>query len=143
MRQLISLLVIGFIFSINTAFAQSDELVNSCALNIGNATYLKDFKYKMPQSAVKPPPSTKNSVVLNKGTIYKFSTCNADGFEGRLIVEIYDGANKLVSNLKADGSIENACGFSCMKGGVYSINAYFFDGKEGAAVCVMSYITVK
>ncbi|MGI6478634.1 MAG: hypothetical protein ACOX0M_04230 [Salinivirgaceae bacterium] len=143
MRQIFLLLIIGLVLSANTTMAQSDELVNSCALNIGNATYLKDFKYKMPQSAVKPPPSTKNSIVLNKGTIYKFSTCNADGYEGKLIVEIFDGPNKLVSNLKADGAIDNACGFSCMKAGIYQINAYFYDGKEGAAVCVMSYITVK
>ncbi len=143
MKQLLLLLTIGVLLSANPVAAQSDELVNSCALNIGNATYLKDFKYKMPQSAVKPPPSTKNSVLLNKGTIYKFSVCNADGYEGKLIVEIFDGPNKLVSNLKADGAIDNACGFSCMKSGVYSINAYFHDGKEGAAVCVMSYITVK
>ena len=143
MKQIL-ILFIGLFFAFsNTLFAQSDDLVNSCALNIGNATYLKDFKYKMPQSAVKPPPSTKNKVVLNKGTVYKFSVCNADGYEGRLIVEIFDGTNKLVSNLKPDGTIDAACGFSCMKSGVYEINTYFADGKEGAAVLVMSYITVK
>ena len=139
----IFLLSLWLVLATGASFAQSDDLANSCALNIGNATYLKDFKFKMPQSAVKPPPSTKNKVVLNKGTIYKFSVCNADGFEGRLIVEIYDGTTKLVSNLKPDNTIDPACGFSCMKSGVYEISAYFADGKEGAAVLVMSYITVK
>lgn len=97
----------------------------------------------MQQSAVKPPPSAQNRVICNKGTIYKFSVCNADGYEGKLIIEILDGTNKLVSNLKPDGSLGDACGFSCMKTGSYSINAFFLDGKEGAAVCVMSYLTVK
>jgi len=143
MKKILILTFLGIILGLNGLHAQSDELVNSCALNIGNATYLKDFKYKMPQSAVKPPPSTKNSVVMNKGTIYKFSVCNADGYEGKLVFELYDGPNKLISNLKPDGTISDAAGFSCMKNGVYSINAYFQDGKEGAAVLVMSFITVK
>lgn len=143
MKHLLLLITIGIFLSVSPLAAQSEELVNSCALSIGNATYLKDFKFKMPQSAVKPPPSARNPVVCNKGTIYKFSVCNADGYEGKLIIEILDGANKLVSNLKADGTLGDACGFSCMKTGVYNIKAYFQDGKEGAAVCVMSYITVK
>ncbi len=143
MKKLVILIVLGIFFGLNYTHAQSDDLVNSCALNIGNATYLKDFKYKMPQSAIKPPPSTKNSVVLNKGTIYKFSACNADGYEGKLVFELYDGDTKLITNLKPDGTLTDAAGFSCMKTGVYSLNAYFLDGKEGAAVLIMSYITVK
>ena len=143
MKHIILLIAVGMFLSVAPLVAQSDELVNSCALSIGNATYLKDFKFKMPQSAVKPPPSARSPVVCNKGTVYKFSVCNADGYEGKLIIEIYDGQTKMVSNLKADNTLGDACGFSCMKSGVYYIKAYFQDGKEGAGVCVMSYMTVK
>jgi hypothetical protein len=131
-----------FAFSSLNSMAQDDELVNVCALNIGNATYLKDFKVKLQQSNVKPAPSAKFSVVLNKGTIYKVNVCEAEGFEGRAIVKLFDGSTMLGSNQKADGSLLKAIGAQIQKTGVYQINVSFKDGKEGAAVAILSFMNV-
>ena len=67
----------------NHALAQSDDLVNVCALGIGNATYLKDFKVKLPANTTTPQ---KLSVILTKGMIYKFVVCNAEGYEGKAVI---------------------------------------------------------
>lgn len=133
--------VLLFAFSFNMQ-AQDDELVNVCALNIGNATYLKDFKVKLQQSNVKPAPSAKFSVVLNKGTIYKVNICEAEGYEGRAIVKLFDGSTLLGSNEKPDGTLLKAIGAQIQKTGVYQINVSFKDGKEGAAVAILSFMNV-
>jgi hypothetical protein len=126
-------------FQLNQAFAQSDELVNVCALGIGNATYLKDYKVKLPSSSVSPP-STKFNVIMNKGTMYKITVCNAEGYEGKAIVELLDNATMLGTNIKTDGTFVEGIGFACQKTGMYNINVLFKDGKEGAAVVILSYM---
>jgi len=131
-----------FSMQFSQVFAQSDELVNVCALGIGNATYLKDYKVKLSSSSVSPP-SAKFNVILNKGTMYKLTVCNAEGYEGEAVIKLLENATELGSNLKADGSFVSAVGFQCQKTGMYSINVSFKDGKEGAAVVILSYINMK
>jgi hypothetical protein len=137
-------LFLGIIFAlqVGTALGQSDELVNVCALGIGNATYLKDFKVKLPSSSVSPP-STKFNVIMNKGTMYKVTVCNADSFEGEAVVKLMENATVLGMNMKSDGTFIDAVGFQCNKTGMYSINVSFKGGKEGAAVAILSYINMK
>lgn len=132
-------LIIGL--QVGTSMAQSDDLVNVCALGIGNATYLKDYKVKLSASSVSPP-SAKFNVILNKGTMYKITVCNAEGYAGQAVVELMENAAVLGTNLKADGSFVTAVGFQCQKTGMYSINISFKDGKEGAAVAILSYINM-
>ncbi|HAN00824.1 MAG TPA: hypothetical protein DCQ26_19690 [Marinilabiliales bacterium] len=132
-------LIIGL--HVGTSMAQSDDLVNVCALGIGNATYLKDYKVKLSASSVSPP-SAKFNVILNKGTMYKITVCNAEGYAGQAVVELMENAAVLGTNLKADGSFVTAVGFQCQKTGMYSINISFKDGKEGAAVAILSYINM-
>ncbi len=131
-----------FALQVGTAMGQSDELVNVCALGIGNATYLKDFKFKLPSSSVSPP-STKFNVIMNKGTMYKITACNAEGFAGEAVVKLMENATVLGSNMKSDGTFIKAIGFQCNKTGMYSINVSFKGGKEGAAVAILSYINMK
>jgi len=121
------------------ASAQTDDLVNVCALGIGNATYLKDFKVKLPAS-VANAPATKFNVILNKGTLYKFTVCNAEGYEGKAVIKLSEGPNTLGTNLKPDGSFQEAVGFQCQKTGMYILSCGFKNGKEGAAVIIMSYM---
>lgn len=132
-------LVIGF--QAQVAIGQSDELVNVCALGIGNATYLKDYKVKLSASSVSPP-SAKFNVILNKGTVYKITVCNAEGYAGEAVVQLMENATVLGTNLKPDGSFVKAIGFQCAKTGMYSISVSFKDGKEGAAVAILSYINM-
>jgi hypothetical protein len=142
MKKLIVIIfAILFGFQVSQTFAQSDELVNVCALGIGNATYLKDYKVKLSASSVSPP-SAKFNVILNKGTMYKLTACNAEGYAGEAVVELRENATLLGSNIKADGTFLNAVGFQCQKTGMYSINVLFKDGKEGAAVVILSYINM-
>lgn len=138
MKNIIKILsVLLLMLNANFLSAQNDNLVNVCALGIGNATYLKDYKVKLPANS----PEQKFSVILNKGTVYKFVVCNAEGYEGKAVIKLMDGGNALVSNLKPDGSFLEAVGFSCQKTGMYNIMCGFKNNKEGAAVIIMSYIT--
>jgi len=137
----IGIFVIFFGLQTNHIFAQSDELVNVCALGIGNATYLKDYKFKLPASSVSPP-SAKFNVIMNKGTVYKLTACNAEGYEGEAVIKLMDNNTLLGSNLKGDGTFLNAVGFQCTKTGMYSIHINFKDGKEGAAVVILSYMNM-
>ncbi|MCK4661841.1 MAG: hypothetical protein KAT68_03165 [Bacteroidales bacterium] len=142
MKNIVFILIIALFFGNSGVYAQSDELVNVCALNIGNATYLKDFKVKLQQSNVKPSPSVKFSVVLNKGTIYKINVCEAEGYEGKAVIKLYDGGSMLGTNKRADGSLLSAIGAQINKTGVYQIAISFKDGKEGAAVAILSFMNV-
>ncbi|MBO7145295.1 MAG: hypothetical protein J6W13_10775 [Salinivirgaceae bacterium] len=137
MKILIKILPVLFLMlSIGQVSAQSDDLVNVCALGIGNATYLKDYKVKLPANS----PDQKFSVILNKGTVYKFVVCNAEGYEGKAVIQLTEANNPLVSNLKSDGTFAEAVGFSCSKTGMYNIMCGFKNKKEGAAVIIMSYV---
>ena len=89
-------------------------MVNVCALGIGNATYLKDFKVKLGASSVSPP-SLKFNVIMNKGTMYKVTVCNADGYAGEAVVKLMENAKTLGTNLRSDGTFVNAVGFPCAK----------------------------
>jgi hypothetical protein len=142
MKKLVKIVLALFIlFQVNHVFAQSDELVNVCALGIGNATYLKDYKVKLSASSVSPP-SAKFNVILNKGTFYKITVCNAEGYAGEAVVQLMENATTLGTNLKSDGSFLTGIGFQCQKTGMYSINLSFKDGKEGAAVAILSYVNM-
>ncbi|MFA6401417.1 MAG: hypothetical protein WCX31_07290 [Salinivirgaceae bacterium] len=142
MKKIVTILLTLFIaLQFSNALAQSDELVNVCALGIGNATYLKDYKVKLGASSVSPP-SAKFNVILNKGTMYKITVCNAEGYAGEAVVQLMENATVLGTNIKADGSFVTAIGFQCQKTGMYSINVSFKDGKEGAAVAILSYINM-
>lgn len=143
MKRFLFILSVLFIFiGLKAAYAQSDELVNVCALGIGNATYLKDYKVQLSASSVSPP-SAKFNVIMNKGTLYKLTVCNAEGYAGEAVVQLVETTTVLGTNLKQDGSFLNAVGFQCTKTGMYSINVSFKDGKEGAAVVILSYINMK
>ena len=140
-RFVIIIFVVLFGIQANQLFAQSDELVNVCALGIGNATYLKDYKVKLSSSSVSSP-SAKFNVIMNKGTMYKLTACNAEGYAGEAVIQLKENAKILGTNIKSDGSFVKAIGFQCQKTGMYSINIQFKDGKEGAAVVILSYINM-
>ena len=143
MKRIIFYIILTLFFLNNNVYAQSDELVNVCALDIGNATYLKDFKVKLQQSGVKPAPSAKFSVVLNKGTIYQLNICDAAGYEGKATLKLIDHNRLLGSNKKSDGTFMKAFGFQCQKTGIYNIQVSFSGGKQGAAVAILSFMNVK
>lgn len=145
MKSIKILLTLVISLAILNVFAQSDELVNSCALGVGsNATYMKDYKVRLSSgSGGIDAPSAKFNVVMNKGTVYKLTVCNAEGYAGEAVIKLMENNKMLGTNLKTDGSFVEAVGFQCTKTGMYSINISFKDGKEGAAVAILSYINMK
>lgn len=144
MKTIKILFAIFVLWGVTNTYAQSDELVNVCALGVGkNATYMKDFKVKLSGASGVEPPSAKFNIIMNKGTVYKLTVCNAEGYAGEAVVTLKENAKVLGSNLKPDGSFVEAVGFQCTKTGMYSINISFKGGKEGAAVAILSYINMK
>ncbi len=140
MKRLFKIIpILLLVLCVQQASAQTDDLVNVCALGIGNATYLKDFKVKLPASAGNAP-ATKFNVILNKGTMYKITVCNAEGYEGKAVINLMENVNVLGTNVKPDGSFQDAIGFVCQKTGMYNISCSFKNGKEGAAVIILSYM---
>ncbi|PLX12900.1 MAG: hypothetical protein C0594_01905 [Marinilabiliales bacterium] len=125
-------------------FAQcNDELVNICALDIGEATYLKDFKVRLKKAKKgKPAPVARYSVVLNKGTHYRFSVCNAQEFEGEAILQLYDNDKLIGSTFNvATGKTYKAFDFICRKSAVYHLFFSYKEGKEGCSVGILSFVT--
>jgi len=141
-NKYLCLIALMAMFSIN-GFAQcGDELVDDCASDIGSATYLKDFKIQL-QKAEKnqPVPVHRVSVVLNAGTTYKFSVCNAPEYEGAAIIQLYDSNRLLGSSLNLQtGKLMKEFMMQCSKTGVYYMFVSFQDGKEGCAAAILSYV---
>lgn len=137
--------VITIFFSIlsYSVFAQcGDELVDDCASDIGDATYLKDFRVKLEKAEKnKPAPVQRISVVLNKGTTYKFSICDAPEYEGKAVIQLYDTSRLLGSSLNmSTGKLYNEFKLNCSKTGVYYIFVSFQNGNEGCAAAILSYV---
>ncbi|MBK8806676.1 MAG: hypothetical protein IPO21_08530 [Bacteroidales bacterium] len=125
------------------AFGQcGDELVDNCASDIGDATYLKDFRVKLEKAEKnKPAPVQRISVVLNKGTTYKFSVCDAPEYDGKAIIQLYDTSRLLGSSLNmSTGKLFSEFKLDCSKTGVYYIFISFQDGNEGCAAAILSYV---
>lgn len=145
MRKL-TIFLVAFFFSLLgsvTMYAQcGDELVDDCASDIGGATYLKDFAVKLDKAEKnQPAPVQRISVVLNKGTTYKFSVCNAPEYEGQAIIQLYDSNRLLGSTLNlSTGKLYKDFMLECSKTGVYYIFVSFQDGKEGCAAAILSYM---
>ena len=130
------------LFSLGTYAQFGDELVDDCASDIGNATYLKDFKVQLQKAEKNQPiPVHRVSVVLNAGTTYKFSVCNAPEYEGAAIIQLYDSNRLLGSSLSLQtGKLMKEFMMQCSKTGVYYMFISFQDGKEGCAAAILSYV---
>lgn len=146
MNKIIIVFLIGFlVFSFkNEVNAQCNEqLVNNCALSVGdNATYLKDFKVKLKKAKRNsPPPVARFSVVLNKGTHYRFTLCNANDYEGEGVIQLYDAQRLLGStiNMKT-GQEYKSFDFLCKKSAIYQVFISFKGGKEGCCVGILSMV---
>jgi hypothetical protein len=138
---LFTALLLSAVFS--GAYAQcGDELVDDCASDIGDAIYLKDFRVQLEKAERnKPAPVKRISVVLNSGTKYKFSVCNAPEYEGSAIVQLYDNTRLLGSTLNlSNGKLYDSFMLACSKTGVYYIFVSFQDGLEGCAAAILSYV---
>jgi hypothetical protein len=121
----------------------SSKLVEFCAASAGDdATYLKDFVVELPEAGPDgKAPEQRYTMVLSKNTEYRFTVCNADGSEGKAMVQLFD-LNKLYGSTynPATGQSVKSVNFQCQKTGAYHLIISFIDGKKGSAVAIVSFI---
>jgi hypothetical protein len=121
----------------------SDPLISNCALSAGsNAKYLKDFRIQLGKGSGNGELRYKANISLWKNTKYRFTMCNAEDSQGKLILSITDEASKTVisSYDPKTGKIYPFVDFICNKSGVYQLNFDFNNNMQGSGVGVVSMI---
>lgn len=153
-RLIISLIFAAFFIVGNKQEAKAQckqQLVYQCATNNDRAIYLRDFNAKLRKGRQGAPPSAARfSVVLNKGTHYRFNLCNPKGFEGKTIMTLYDnkhpddGKSHHASTFDVASETDySSFDFVCNKSGVYYVSIKFKDGedkKKSCAVGILSFV---
>jgi hypothetical protein len=141
-KYLITLLV--FLTAGVLVLGQStDPLVSNCVMNAGsNAKYLKDFRVQLGKASVSGELRYKAQMSLWKNTKYRFSMCNSEDSQGKLILSIKDDANKVVLSSfdQKTGKTYPFIDFICNKSGKYQLNYDFTDGQQGSGVGVVSMV---
>jgi len=133
-------------FIVTTVKAQCNQkLVYNCATGTRDAIYLRDFNAKLKKTKTgQPPQVAKFSVVLNKGTHYRFNLCNPSGFEGRSVLKLYDGTKEWGTTFnERTGKDYPYFDFICAKSAVYYVFISFKEGqdsKKGCAVGILSFV---
>ncbi len=121
----------------------TDPLVSSCISNAGpNAKYLKDFRIQLGKAASAGEFRYKAQMSLWKNTKYRFTMCNSEGSQGKLIMSIKDDTNKqiLSSFDQKTGKTYPYIDFICNRSGIYQIGFDFTDGQQGSGVGVVSMV---
>jgi len=143
MKQITGLIFI-FLLGCPLTMAQNEtELIDRCVSLAGDdVTYLKDFVVKLPASRnTSDPPAAKNSIMLRKNTVYRFTVCTVDGSDGEAIIKLFDADQMLATNFNpTSGKIYQSFNFNCSRTGPYTLLISFKDGKKGRAIGVMSYV---
>ena len=125
-----------------TASAQcSDQLLEQAAETLGEFVYVQDYRAKLKKGKKgKPNPIMKYSIILTKGTRYRFVGASAQDFDGRLVMDLYAGAGKMGSNYdKNRAKFYDAIEFTCKRSGLYYLVLSFDEGKEGCGTAVMGF----
>ncbi|MBU0489155.1 MAG: hypothetical protein KKA07_07265 [Bacteroidetes bacterium] len=142
MKKFLYIILLGFIFLIpGKASAQcNDELLNVCYPSLGEFKYLKSWPVKIKKNKKKgaPPSVLRFNVVLNGGYKYILTACDAEEYEGKVVISLYSG-NALVGSsydAKTNKDYKKFI-FDCKKSGVYYVSFYFIDGEEGCAIGVL------
>jgi hypothetical protein len=139
LAALILFLVAGFIVKGQS----TDQLVSNCVLNAGpDAKYLKDFRVQLGKAVNTGEPRYKAQMSLWKNTKYRFSMCNSEDSNGKLILSIKDNTNNIVLSSfdQKTGKIYPYVDFKCNKSGIYQLNFDFTGGQQGSGVGVVSMV---
>jgi hypothetical protein len=126
------------------SFGQSSsKLVEFCTGVAGDdATYLKDFAVELDAAGADgKAPEQRYTMVLSKNNEYRFTVCNAEGSEGKAIIQLYDVSKLYGSNYsQTTGQMLKSFNFQCQKTGAYHLTVSFQDGKKGSAVAIVSFV---
>lgn len=139
--KLILLLVILLNLSaINSAQAQCGQVLRDEMLTeIGEATYLKDFRVRLEEGNPKKPPAKEFAILLNKGTHYRLNIKADKDLDDKPILKLYD-YTKYYGSSFMDGEHYDKFDFFCAKTQVYYLSISFADAKEGCAAAVVSFV---
>ena len=123
--------------SAQCGLALKDEVLKE----IGKATYLKDFRVKLPEVSASKKQKEEFSILLNKGTHYRFNVKADSACTDQIVLKLYDFTKFYGSNYdESDGMSYNSFDFFCAKTQVYYLSLSFAEGKEGCAAAVVSYV---
>lgn len=128
------------------ANAQCDNtLVDKAVSQSGaNAVYLREFKVKFDGLEKGKIPLAKYPVLLSKNTTYRFNVSNAEGFEGKVKLQLYL-KDKLIGSTfdEKKNTDRQRFDFECDKAATYEIVMSFHEGKPGCAVGILSMLSEK
>lgn len=140
-------IVIIFLGISNLANAQcKQQLVYSCATE-GNAIYLRDFNTKLKKATGDEDSGTKWTVVLNKGTHYRFNLCTPEGFDDKVVLTLYDSQNPEFDGPygstwdKESDKDYSSFDFVCQKSGMYYVSIRFKDEDEDKKTCAVGILS--
>ncbi len=148
-RIIFSLILVGFVVSFGATPAQAQckqQVVYACATDYGKSLYLRDFntKLKKPKKGA-TLSGTKWSVVLNKGTRYRFKLCTQSGHKERIVLTLFDAKHpeqtpyvqtKTTSNPKTDNKFD----FICTRTGTYYVSIRFKPGVAARKSCAVGIL---
>lgn len=127
----------------NKASAQCGMALKEIVVQeIGEATYLKDFRVKLEKGKnPKKPPTKEFSILLNKGTHYRFNIKADSLTTDQVYLKLYDFTKPYGGNYDPDdGSSYPAFEFFCAKTQVYYLSISFRDASEGCAAAIVSMV---
>ncbi len=144
MKNLTLLMILAFlsVFGNNAEAQCNAKLVDIAVGQNRGATYLKDFRVKLPAAKPgKPTPIARFKIMLNSGNHYRFNVAKAREFEGTPIIQLYEGKKLLgTSYLASKNKDFKMFDFLCTKTTTYELIVTFKDGKAGCAVAVLSLV---
>ncbi len=144
MKKLVLFIIFASLMVFNfDADAQCNaKLVDIAVGQNRGATYLKDFRVKLPEAKPgKPVPIARFKIMLNSGNHYRFNVAKAQEFEGTPIIQLYEGKKLLgTSYLASKDKDFKMFDFLCTKTTTYELIITFKDGKAGCAVAVLSLV---
>ncbi len=107
---------------------------------IGDATYLKDFRVRFEEDGnPKKPPQEEYTILLNKGTHYRFNIKADSTNLDNPVLKLYDFSKPYGSTF-LDGDHYESFDFFCAKTQVYYLSISFAEAKKGCITVVVSYV---
>jgi hypothetical protein len=131
-----------FVFSANVdTIAQcKQQMVYDCATNTRDAIYLRDFNTKLKKTHPDEPSGTKWTVVLNKGTRYRFNLCTPEG-GGDVLLTLYDAQHPELTAPWGSTKEHDSFDFVCKKSGMFYVSIRFKDDGEKKKTCAVGILS--
>lgn len=141
MKKILILFVFLAVITLGKSFAQcGDALIDICHAKLGDTRFLRSFPVQLEgQKPGTSLPVVRYSMVMNAGTTYRIVVCNAMEYAGKAIFSLNFQDRLIVTSYNLDTKTHfSHIDFPCNASGLYHIDFYFEDGKEGCAMGVVS-----